>query len=140
MGERLLFSSHLETVTCWAREGCGIAFAVPSTFLASLRAHDGELFCPRGHSLGFGKSDAEKLRAELEDEKRRTERQRKEKEWAQQATRKAERSRDSYKGKLGAAKKRHAAGVCPCCKRTFQQLVRHMASKHPGYQPEKDET
>ena len=23
------------------------------------------------------------------------------------------------------------AGACPCCKRTFQQLARHMAAKHP---------
>jgi DNA repair exonuclease SbcCD ATPase subunit len=24
-------------------------------------------------------------------------------------------------------------GICPCCKRSFVQLARHMATKHPEY-------
>ena len=24
-------------------------------------------------------------------------------------------------------------GVCPCCKRSFSALARHMATKHPEY-------
>lgn len=31
---------------------------------------------------------------------------------------------------------RVGAGVCPCCKRTFQQLARHMKCKHPKYRTE----
>jgi hypothetical protein len=27
-----------------------------------------------------------------------------------------------------------ANGVCPCCNRTFQNLARHMAGKHPDYE------
>lgn len=26
-------------------------------------------------------------------------------------------------------------GVCPCCKRTFSQLARHMKTKHPDFKP-----
>lgn len=29
--------------------------------------------------------------------------------------------------------KRSAASACPCCKRTFRQLARHMAAKHPEH-------
>jgi hypothetical protein len=30
-------------------------------------------------------------------------------------------------------KKRVAAGVCPCCNRSFKDLARHMAGQHPDY-------
>jgi hypothetical protein len=32
---------------------------------------------------------------------------------------------------LRRIQKRTAAGVCPCCNRTFQQLARHMKTRHP---------
>lgn len=31
------------------------------------------------------------------------------------------------------AKKRAATGTCPCCGRSFVQLRRHMAAKHPDH-------
>jgi hypothetical protein len=135
-GELLAFTQHLETITCWAHEGCGVVFAVPRTLLSSLREHKGTLHCPKGHRLGFGDSEADKLRVRLEQEERRTERQRKEKEWAQQDAAKAKRSASAYKGKLTATKNRVGHGVCPCCNRTFQQLARHMKCKHPNYATE----
>ena len=33
--------------------------------------------------------------------------------------------------------KRLAAGVCPCCSRTFKQLAAHMTRKHPDYEEKK---
>ena len=33
-------------------------------------------------------------------------------------------------------KNRIAAGVCPCCNRTFQNLAKHMAGQHPDFTPE----
>jgi len=30
-------------------------------------------------------------------------------------------------------KKRIACGVCPCCKRTFTNLARHISGQHPEY-------
>lgn len=35
--------------------------------------------------------------------------------------------------KLDRAKQRVGAGSCPCCKRHFKALSRHMACKHPAY-------
>lgn len=29
--------------------------------------------------------------------------------------------------------RRIAAGVCPCCRRSFTDLARHMSSQHPDY-------
>lgn len=44
-----------------------------------------------------------------------------------------ERSHAATRGHLTRTKKRGGHGVCPCCNRTFQQLARHMKSKHPDY-------
>ncbi len=123
----------LETLTCWAHEGCGIQFAVPQEFLAALRAHQGTLHCPRGHLLGFGESELSKARKELEAERKR-------KEWAQQEAenerawrRTAEKGAAIARGKLKAQSQRVKNGVCPCCNRTFQNLMRHMETKHPDF-------
>lgn len=45
------------------------------------------------------------------------------------------RSLIAEKGHRTRLKKRIAHGVCPCCKRTFKQLQRHMTNKHPEYVP-----
>lgn len=37
------------------------------------------------------------------------------------------------KGHQTRLKKRIAAGVCPCCHRTFQDLARHMHGQHPEF-------
>ena len=35
--------------------------------------------------------------------------------------------------KTSMLEKRIGVGSCPCCKRNFKQLARHMKSKHPSY-------
>jgi hypothetical protein len=45
----------------------------------------------------------------------------------------AKRSLAAQKGVTTRIKRRVANGVCPCCKRTFQDLARHMAGQHPRY-------
>jgi hypothetical protein len=42
-------------------------------------------------------------------------------------------SHAATKGHLTRTKKRAASGVCPCCRRSFKQLRRHMQNKHPVY-------
>lgn len=37
------------------------------------------------------------------------------------------------KGVVTRTRNRIANGVCPCCDRSFTNLQRHMASKHPDY-------
>ena len=45
----------------------------------------------------------------------------------------AERSASARKGQITKLKKRAAAGVCPCCNRSFENLRRHIDSQHPGF-------
>lgn len=100
--------------------------------------------CPWGHSLVFpaGKSESDKLRDQLAEERRQ--RQRAEQRVAMEADgrREAEeqakherRRANGYKGHATRITKRAKAGICPCCNRTFAQLARHMATKHPQFTP-----
>lgn len=47
-----------------------------------------------------------------------------------------ERRLSAEKAVVTRMRRRAAAGVCQCCKRTFQDLARHMQSKHPAYAAE----
>jgi uncharacterized Zn finger protein (UPF0148 family) len=113
---------------------CGVSVFMPSQMLER-RQKDGEsCYCPSGHSFSWHKTEAMRLREELEAKKKQLEAETKKREWAEQAQKRAQeaeehaqRSAAAYKGKL----KRVSNGVCPCCKRSFTNLRRHMATKHP---------
>lgn len=92
-------------------------------------------YCGYGHSQHYviGESDEQKLRrerdrlaqrvAERDDEIRR------QRELREAADRRAAAAR----GQVTKIKNRVGHGVCPCCNRTFENLARHMASKHADY-------
>lgn len=104
---------------------CGVAFAIPEALNSQALDHRKSIFCPLGHQWHY----TESMQTILERERR-----------AHRATRELlhaeERSHVATRGHLTRTKKRVAAGVCPCCGRTFQQLARHMAAKHPDYSKE----
>lgn len=122
MGAVLAFTHHLETITCGK---CGIEFAVPD----HLDDH-ATFWCPNGHARGFvGETEAQRLAKELETQKRATEFQREQRLLA-------ERSLVAQKAQTTKARNqlaRTANGICPCCNRTFQNVMRHMATKHPDF-------
>jgi hypothetical protein len=119
-------------LTCWSA-GCGIHFAVPLEFDKRNFERGNCFYCPNGHKLYYGEGEADRLRKELAQEK-------KFKEWAQQDAKiarknreRAERQLSATKGVVTKIKKRVGNGVCPCCKRSFTNLRRHMHTKHPDY-------
>ena len=131
MGEAAKFSifATLESMgPCWK---CGISFAAPANYVKSRREDKGEFFCPNGHRAVYGKSVADELRAELEEEKRK-------REWAERGRDTARRAEAIAGGKLKALKERVKNGVCPCCKRSFENLARHMKTKHPEFPKTED--
>lgn len=113
---------------------CGMPFGITESFQhRRMDDHQG-FMCPNGHSNVYnGKTEAEKLKEQLDRSTDREkslssviERQRetlKDKDYVIRATRAA-------KTRL---KNRIAAGVCPCCNRTFENLAKHMAGKHPDF-------
>jgi DNA-binding XRE family transcriptional regulator len=110
---------------------CGIPFAMTADF-SRRRRKDGKLFCcPNGHQQHYtGKSEEQKLRERLE----RTEREATD-AFMQAASEREHRERAERRYKRIRA--RVSNGVCPCCSRTFQNLMQHMKSKHPDFGKEK---
>lgn len=106
---------------------CGVNFAFTLDFYNQrLRDHK-NWFCPNGHTRHFsGPSEADKLRAELE---------RKEQMLAAANSRAT--TAETERQQVGRAHKRMRErvmnGVCPCCNRTFQNLMSHMKTEHPDF-------
>lgn len=113
----------LEVVCC---SHCGMHFAITDQFKRARRNDHKSFYCPAGHSQYFpGESDKEAI-ARLKREKAAMIDQRDT----------AIRAKNDADAKITRLKKRVKAGVCPCCKRTFKQLVAHMKHQHPNW-PEK---
>jgi hypothetical protein len=116
--------SNMATIFCAV---CHVEFAIPESMERRRREDGKDFYCPNGHCNVFngGKSKADKLAEELSRAR-------------QQLAQKTDELRDEagrrQKAEMEAQslKRRTAAGVCPCCSRTFKQLAAHMKSKHPG--------
>lgn len=108
---------------------CGRSFALPAARVRWLKESNETFWCPNCRGNRYfppGSSDKEKLERKL----KRAEEERN----AARSRHLAERrSHIATKGHLTRKKKRAAAGVCPCCNRTFKQLAEHMQTKHPDY-------
>lgn len=120
----------LEQQTCCT---CGTPFAMEAALKRNLQRKgvDGTFHCPNGHAQHFADSELDKLRQELAAEKQKLEAMRARALDAEgRATRFRERHEEAER-KLERAKKRAKAGVCPDCNRTFANVQRHLAVKHP---------
>ena len=106
---------------------CGITYCLPSNFSRARQDDHNSWYCPNGHSQYIpALSDAEKLRKQLEEEKRRHSQTQLELLAAGQEVTKIQKEKSRLQ-------KRVKNGACPCCNRQFAQLSRHMKSKHPEY-------
>ena len=118
------YTATLVVVECCE---CHMDFGVTPTFERDRRRDHRSFYCPVGHRQHYPqRSDVEQLRDELASTKTRLLRERD----AHQHTEARRRAEKAAKTKI---KKRVAAGVCPCCNRSFENLARHMASKHPDF-------
>lgn len=121
------------TVMCCPE--CGVIYAIPEVLRAeacSQGGHKIEWCCPNGHNLGYPGESARQERDAARDQAASA-RARAEQAEASAATQK--RAATRARNERNKARKRSADGVCPCCGRTFKQVQRHMATKHPDYQP-----
>lgn len=124
-------STTLETETCCA---CGMLFAMPGE-IQRLRRRDHDWFyCPAGHSQHYAaESDVAKAERLLREEQQKLARERQQHDQTKARARDAEEKAESAIKKNLRHRKRAANGVCPCCKRSFTALARHMKTKHPTY-------
>ena len=111
---------------------CGVEFHVPQAFQNACKADSKKAFyCPNGHSLSYTVSVADTLRRERDQLKQDAARLHQMIQEEADAKEAARRQAAAYKGVATRMKNRVRHGVCPCCNRTFSDLARHMASKHP---------
>lgn len=105
---------------------CGISFAAPESFWRNRKDDHKTWYCPNGHARHYpGESEKERAERLLSEEQAR-----------HQRTIARENEARAEKEKLERKLKRVSKGVCPECKRTFQNLARHMCSQH-GMEPPK---
>ena len=115
-------------VVCGA---CGLPFGLSREFYDKKRKSQKTFYCPRGCTVSYhGKTEEEKKIARLERKLSSAESSAK---YEENRAARYQRKNSALKGHLTRKKRRAANGVCPCCKRTFQQLARHMKTKHPEY-------
>jgi len=128
MSTTMSFTETLRVTRCW----CGMAHAIPQALYNHMleqrdnnQKQDG-CYCPLGHVwIITGESELDRERAKAErlertlanrDESLRIERA----------------SHTATKGQLTKARKRAARGVCQHCHRSFVNMAKHVATKHPG--------
>ena len=133
-----LYQLGLVVEACWGGDGdrrdCGLRFAMDSDYARRAQLHGFTFHCPKGHRLRYGEGELETTKRLLEEEKQRRIRAEQGQVAAIGAAKTAQRASAITRGKLKAVKQRVSNGVCPCCNRTFQNLMRHMHTKHPDYQ------
>jgi hypothetical protein len=122
-------TTFAETVEFKVHEcgSCGVQFAMTSEFQRRRTNDRKTWYCVNGHPWVFtGPTEAQKLRTELDRTaemllaaKLRAEAAEKDRVHVTKAHRKM--------------RERVMNGVCPCCNRTFQNLMLHMRSEHPDF-------
>lgn len=128
-GQKFVFSNCIT---------CGVSYSVPEPMWNKQQEKGGFHHCCNGHSQGWDKEDSgiEILRRERNRLKQQAARLKDESRTNLELARSNERTAAAYKGQVTKLKKRAKHGVCPCCNRSFQNLARHMESRHPNFDPE----
>jgi hypothetical protein len=117
---------------------CGVIYTVSRRVRNAQREEGGRSYCPNGHHIGWADKESREARLGRERDLLKQQAARYQDEIALQIKLR-EQTQDKLTSLVEASrrlKKRMAAGVCPCCKRTFTALQRHMTTKHPGFKAE----
>lgn len=125
MGQVLTLAVQLQSVDCGE---CGGVYAINERYHQKCAQEGKSWTCPYCN-VGWGfenRGENARLKAELEAEKVRKVRALAEANEQRSRAIRAEESRERLK-------RRVKAGACPCCKRSFVALARHIANKHPEF-------
>jgi len=109
---------------------CGVLFWMTAQYYTQRREDHNKFYCPNGHGLSFkGQTEAERLAAELKQERER-------RAVAVSERDQAEASRRAWKGQVTRLRNRAIEGDCPLCGQHLRDLARHIGRVHPGEQAE----
>lgn len=121
---------------CWR---CGTDFWLPqSLYEAAKKSSRIAFFCPYGHEAVFNERDTEADVLRRERDLLKQQLAQRDDEIVRQARLKDAALKEARALKTSAvkAKKRTAAGLCPCCNRSFRQMALHLKTKHPNFRAE----
>lgn len=104
---------------------CHMQFAVTRDFYDQRKADKATFYCPAGHPMHYTVSTEQRLQQQIE-------RERLMREAAESRAASAVNQRDQIAKAHKRMRTRVMNGVCPCCNRTFQNLMGHMKTKHAG--------
>ena len=110
----------LTTMEC---SSCFIVYAMPQSLYELALGNGRTFYCPNGHSQTYTEHREKVLQRRLEEAERKA-------VAAKCAALNAEAKAAELEKAATRSSKRLHAGVCPCCNRTFQNLARHMKTKH----------
>jgi hypothetical protein len=144
MTQRITEREHTEYLrTTFARQDCihcGVIFYWPFDLDQRAQNERRRFWCPGcGGTMMYRKSEAERLREELDQERQRIAGLRSEAARQREHRQAAERRVTAMKGVVTRTKKRVAAGKCVRCTTEFPDLAAHMADAHPDYAPDADD-
>lgn len=127
----LLRSVQLTTMNC---KKCGGTYAINEHYRADRQANGGSWSCPYcQRTWSYTESGNDRLKRELKAAQNDAAWQKTLKNRANKWAKRAEHQRRGEKAAKTRIKNRVKNGVCPCCNRTFQNLMRHMKSQHPKW-------
>jgi protein-arginine kinase activator protein McsA len=120
--------TETETLVTLHCAQCHQMFAITRHFEQEMRRDRGTFYCPSGHSQWYPgdtlEQENKRLKAQITSTRDQLEA--------------AERSRRALRGVATKAKNRLDRvenGVCPHCQRSFQNLRRHLETKHHDVKP-----
>lgn len=123
------YTTVLELIVCGE---CSVPFGMTKEMRARCRADGLTFYCPNGHRRVYIETEADRLRAEVRRAEEIADARRAELDQAWAAVTETKKELTRTRRSLGQIKRRVHAGVCPHCHRTFENVARHMQSKHPG--------
>lgn len=116
---------------------CTTTIYLPDELYDAAHRGRGEVtfYCPYGHPQVFAKGETEEQKLRRERDRLAQRIAEKDDEIARQRELRegTERQLSATRGVVTRIKNRVGHGVCPCCSRTFENLARHMATKHADY-------
>ncbi|MCC7158854.1 MAG: hypothetical protein IT281_04890 [Ignavibacteria bacterium] len=130
MGQ-ITLHGEFEVINCG---GCGVTFALTSSFVEKRRNDHKGFYCPNGCNRYYpGKSDEEILKEKLAAAQSNVE------YWSRRSTANYEkyeaekRSKAAHKAHYTMLKRKVKKGQCPCCEKTFPDVAEHIKNTHPDY-------
>jgi hypothetical protein len=129
--ETLTFNVSLTTINCGE---CGGTYAINERYRKQKAENGGTWTCPYCKTRwGYIKSELDRVREQLQRTENQLQFTNDRKEYYRKESEHFRKSRDGLKGALTKVKLRIGKGTCPCCKRHFVNVERHMKIKHPTF-------